>query len=223
MIKTRAYHGLTFTVAKVDSGRVCYVLLPEGLHSDGIKMIEEQAEKHSCSIILVTGMEWNSDLTPWPAPGVFKREKPFEGKAKTFLKELLTDYFPGVEEAEGIHKAERYLVGISLSGLFAVWTLFMTASFKNIASISGSLWYDSLVDWISSQDLVNTAGKVHLSLGDKEKNSKNPRMAAVEDSTATIAHLLGEKGLTVDFQLVSGTHFSPIVPRLGMALQSILK
>lgn len=222
MITTRAYHGLTFTIAKADSERVCYVLLPEGLHSDGMTMIEESATKHSCTIVLITGMNWNADLTPWPAPGVFKREKPFEGKAEFFLKELLTDYFPGVEEAEGIRKPQRFLVGISLSGLFAVWSLFRTGAFRSVASISGSLWYDSLIEWFCSHELVNAATKVHLSLGDREKKSKNARMATVEDTTATIAHILGERGCEVDFKIVDGTHFSPIVPRLEMAFDAIL-
>lgn len=222
MIDSRAYHGLNFVIARNDSDRICYVLLPEGLHEDGMKMVESSSEKYGCNIVLVTGMNWNRDLTPWQAPGVFKSEKPFEGRANDFLKELMQDYFPGIEQSLGMNKPQRYLVGISLSGLFAIWTLFKTDTFKSIGSISGSLWYDNLLSWIESQDLKNDSIKVHLSLGDREKNSKDKRMATVENASLAIAHILGEKGCNVDFNLVPGTHFSPIIPRLEMAFDSIL-
>lgn len=222
MIEARAYHGLQFTIAKNAEDRVCYILLPEGLQVDGIKSVEDASERYNCNIILITGMDWNRDMTPWPAPGVFKKEKPFEGHATDFLKLLLEDYAPGIENSLGLHNPERILVGISLSGLFAVWTLFKTDAFKAIASISGSLWYDGFAEWADKQPLVNTAVKVHLSLGDKEKNSKNSRMALVEEDTCKVAEMLKSNGSVVDFQIVSGTHFSPIVPRLELALESSL-
>lgn len=222
MTETRAYHGLDFTIARNGCGRICYVLLPEGLHSDGLKMMEACALKYSCNIVLITGMDWNKDLTPWPAPGVFKKEKPFEGKAGDFLKELLTDYFPGIESILGLNHPERYLVGISLSGLFAIWTLFQTDEFRSIASISGSLWYDGFVDWVRTHEMKNGSAAVHLSLGDREKNSKNLRMSQVEDATATVTHMLVERGCSVDLRMIQGTHFSPITPRLEMAFDNIL-
>ena len=223
MIEERAYHGLTFVIASGDGNRICYILLPEGLHKDGIKLIEASAQKFSCNIVLVTGMDWNADMTPWPSPGVFKKEKPFEGRAKDYLREFMTDSIPGIEGALSLKNPERYLVGISLSGLFALWTLFRTDCFKAIASISGSFWYDNLVNWVGEQTLVNTGAKVHLSLGDKERNSKNPRMAIVEDATGEIAEILTGKGLAVDYQIVPGTHFSPLAPRLELALNAILR
>ena len=223
MIFSRAYHGLHFTIAPYSgSSKVCYVLLPEGLHSDGKEVIEKCAQKFASTIILITGMDWNRDLTPWPADGVFKREKPFGGKAKDFLKELLADYFPDMESSLSIHNPERKLIGISLSGLFAVWSLFQTDTFKAVASISGSLWYDSFTEWVQNSEIKNKAVEVYLSLGDKEKDSKNKRIATVEDATNIVADALREKGSVVNLRIISGTHFSPIVPRLEDALEFIL-
>lgn len=222
MIESRAYHGLQFTIARSEGNRVCYILLPEGLHRDGMQLMETLSGKFLCNIVLITEMDWNGDLTPWAAPGVFKKEKPFGGHSGDFLKGLLGEYFPSIEGALGLHKPDRYLVGVSLSGLFAVWTLFQTDSFKAVASISGSLWYDRFVDWSLTQTPVNTTAKVHLSLGNKERNSKNERIAEVENATVQIAELLAGYGCEVDFQIIEGTHFSPIVPRLELALNSIL-
>ena len=222
MMVSRAYHGLDFCIAKSEGNRVCYILLPEGLRDDGTNALEECAARHQCSIVLVTGMDWNKDLTPWPAPGFFIKEKPFGGYARNFLKDLLNEYFPSIESFLNIKTPERFLVGVSLSGLFAVWSLWASDSFKAVASVSGSLWYDGLISWAQSTDIVNSGAKVFLSLGDKEKRAKDTRLAMVEDATATMSAVLAQKGCPVEFKLVPGTHFSPIVPRLAMALDSIL-
>ena len=222
LIETITYHGLHLSIARNAGNRICYVLLPEGLQEDVTKVVEEYAEKFGCNIALITGMDWNRDMTPWPAQGVFKKEKPFEGMAEDFLELLIGDILPYAEDSLDLCRPGRYLTGISLSGLFAVWTLFRTDAFMAVASISGSLWYDGFTEWANQQPIVNTAAKVHLSLGNKEKYSKNPRMAVVEDATGQVAGRLEAAGCDVDFQTVPGTHFSPIVPRLELALSAIL-
>ena len=122
----------------------------------------------------------------------------------------------------GIENAERALLGVSLSGLFAVWSAFSTDAFTNIISISGSLWYDGLVEWMKEQALSPRIKKVCMLLGEKEKNAKEKRMATVEERTQTAAIILKEKTQSsVIFELVEGTHFSPIMPRLERAFEII--
>ena len=59
-------------------------------------------------------------------------------------------------------------------------------------------------------------------LGEKEKNAKEKRMATVEERTQTAANILKEKNqASVTFELVEGTHFSPIMPRLERAFEII--
>lgn len=222
MIETRQYHGLTLEIAKVKSNRVCYFLLPEGLKNDGLKFLEKAAEDYSCSMIVITGFDWNDCLTPWPAPGVFKEKKPFGGKADSFLKELKIEYVRDIEQSLGVTRPERYLVGVSLSGLFTLWVLTQTNSLQAVAAISPSLWYDNFLEWLSANQLPSAPGKVHISLGDKEKNSKDPRMSTVESCTERVVEILRQQSVDVDYQLFHGTHFSPIVPRLEMALNSIM-
>jgi predicted alpha/beta superfamily hydrolase len=113
-------------------------------------------------------------------------------------------------------------LGVSLSGLFAVWSAFNTDAFTNIISISGSLWYDGLVEWMKEQSLSPRIKKVCMLLGEKEKNAKEKRMATVEERTQTAANILKEKTQSsVIFELVEGTHFSPIMPRLERAFEII--
>lgn len=179
MIETRQYHGLTLEIAKVKSNRVCFFLLPEGLKHDGLKFLEQASEDYSCSMIVITGFDWNDSLTPWPAPGVFKEKKPFGGKADTFLKELRVEYIRDIEQSLGVIRPERYLVGVSLSGLFALWALTQTTTLQAVAAISPSLWYDNFAEWLSANQLTSIPARVHISLGDKEKNSKDSRMSTV--------------------------------------------
>lgn len=222
MAQTRQFHNLSIAVAKADSDRVCYIIMPEGEKDKFLRYIDAASIDHGCSLVVISGINWNDDLTPWPAPGVFKEKKPFGGKAREFLKSLLTEYILDIEQALGLKNPKRYLVGISLSGLFALWTITRTDKFAGIASISGSLWYDGFADYMQQNPPMNPSVKVYMSLGDKEKKSKDERMSQVETLTGQIADSLRQQDISVDYQIVEGTHFSPIEPRIELALSAIL-
>lgn len=221
-METRVYHGLEVTQVKADSNRICYIILPEGLKSEGEAFMENAAQKYGCNIAVLSGLDWNRDLSPWEANGVFKKEKPFEGKAREFLRSLERDFFLGIEQSLGVKKAERSLVGISLSGLFAVWAGYNSHCIKNIASISGSLWFDGFADWAEQHAITAEVEKVYLSLGEKEKKSKEARIAAVEECTQRVASAIRAQEKEVEFHILSEvTHFSPVLPRLEMALDNL--
>ena len=207
---------------KQSSNKICYMILPEGIRKDLHEGLNGLAEKHGVSIVVIEAVNWNDDLTPWPAEGVFKKAKPFGGQAAAFLNKLTKEIIPETERSMGIENAERALLGVSLSGLFAVWSAFNTDAFTNIICISGSLWYDGLVEWMKEQAPSPRIKKVCMLLGEKEKNAKEKRMATVEERTQTAANILKEKTQsTVIFELVEGTHFSPIMPRLERAFEII--
>ena len=198
------------------------MILPEGIKEDLANGLERLAEKYGVSIVVINDVNWNDDLTPWPAEGVFKKAKPFGGRAANFLDKLTREIIPEAEEYLGIENPERALLGISLSGLFAVWSTFKTDAFTNIISISGSLWYDGFVGWMRENAPSPNIKKVCMLLGEKEKQAKEKRMATVEECTHTAANILKEKNCAeVVFELVEGTHFSPIMPRLERAFEVV--
>ena len=204
---------------KQSSNKICYMILPEGIKGELYDGLKGLSEKHGISIVLIEDVNWNDDLTPWPAVGVFKKAKPFGGKAAAFLNKLTHEIIPETERDLGIEDAERTLLGVSLSGLFAVWAAFNTDAFANIISISGSLWYDGFVEWMKEQRPSPQLKKVCMLLGEKEKNAKEKRMATVEERSLAVADILKAKSkAAVSFELVEGTHFSPIMPRLELAL-----
>lgn len=234
MVEHKAINGLELSIVRVGSPRVCCILLPRGLMGDGADFLEKAAARYQVSIVVVSGMNWNDDLTPWAADPVFKREKPFGGKAAAFLRILEGDIMPEVERTLGfVHSGsmshedqspiKRYLVGISLSGLFALWAAHCSDSFAGIASISGSFWFPHLEKWVQSNQLSNAVHKVYISLGDREKDTRNRAMASVEVNTVSIVSHLRTAAADVDYRLEEGTtHFSPIIPRLDAALDSLL-
>ena len=207
---------------KLPSNRICYMILPEGVRKDLDVGLNGLAEKYGVSLVVIDHVDWNDDLTPWPAVGVFKKAKPFGGKSAVFLDKLANEVVPKTEQDLGIEGAERTLLGVSLSGLFAVWSAFNADTFANIISISGSLWYDGLVEWMKTQMPSPRLEKVCMLLGEKEKNAKDKRMATVEECTLAAANLIKEKTkAAVTFELVEGTHFSPIMPRLERAFEVV--
>ena len=210
------------SLVKQSSNKICYMILPEGIKGDLCDGLKALSEKHDVSIAIIEAVNWNDDLTPWPAAGVFKKAKPFGGKASAFLNKLTHEIIPEAEKDLGIEDAERTLLGVSLSGLFAVWSAFNTDAFTNIISISGSLWYDGFTEWMKEQTPSPQLIRVCILLGEKEKNAKEKRMATVEERTLAAAKILRAKSQAdIVFELVEGTHFSPIMPRLERAFEVV--
>ena len=209
-------------IIKQSTNKIYYMILPEGIKGDLYDGLKGLSGKHGIPIAVIEDVNWNDDLTPWPAVGVFKKAKPFGGKAAAFLDKLTHEIIPETEMDLGLEDAERTLLGVSLSGLFAVWAAFNTDAFANIISISGSLWYDGFVEWMKEQTPSSQLKKVCMLLGEKEKNSKEKRMATVEERTLAAADILKAKSqAVVSFELVEGTHFSPILPRLERAMMAL--
>ena len=136
------------TIIKQPTNKICYIILPQGIKEDLTAGLGLLSEKYGVSIVVIEDVDWNDDLTPWPAEGVFKKAKPFGGYAASFLEKLTHEIIPEAEKWLGIEEAERTILGVSLSGLFAIWSSFNTDTFTNVISISGSLWYDGFVDWM---------------------------------------------------------------------------
>lgn len=222
MIESRFYHSIQLDIVKGEGRQICYILLPSGLREDFLKWMSANEGKYPGSFVAMSGMDWNDTMTPWPADGVMKKEKPFGGHAQRFLRALKEDYFYQTEADLGIRQAERTLVGISLSGLFAIWACLQSPLFAKVACISGSLWYDGFSDWVSKLTISGGPQKIYMSLGTKEAATKDRRMSSVEACTKAVVETLTSAGLDVDYQSeFAVSHFSPIGPRLTKALDSL--
>ena len=219
MVTSRTYHALHLDIASYPSDRICYVILPEKLKESEHQWLESMATRHEGNFVVISGVNWEEDLTPWKAPGLKTGE--FSGKAQYFLEMLKGDLFFNLEISLQIKKAERSLVGVSLSGLFAVWASIGMPLFSSVGSVSGSFWYDGFLEWMK-KNTDTVTGRYYFSLGNKEKDGKNKRLASVEETTLEAVDLLKSVGKKVTFEYNEGNHFGPLIERIEKAINNIM-
>lgn len=217
MATSRTYHSLHLDISNCGSDKICYIILPERLKESEYEWLDAMAEKHTCNFVVISGVDWDNDLTPWPAPGIKAGE--FGGKARKLLDALKGDFFT-IESSMRLNRQKRYLVGVSLSGLFALWSTAKSNLFEAVGSVSGSLWYDGFIDWLKTREEFHCE-RYYFSLGDKEKDGKNKRLASVEAATLEAVELLKSAGKEVHFEYNEGNHFGPLIERIEKAIESI--
>lgn len=128
---------------------------------------------------------------------------------------------PEVEKHLGMLTPERVLIGVSLSGLFALWQWVHSGTFGSIGCISGSFWYQGFVGWLHGQDFAGKQGHVYISLGKKEPYTPVPQFRSVGKDTSEVLEILRSHGIDVTFQTTDGNHYAPVCPRLTLALNSL--
>ncbi len=184
--------------------------------------IEEAAARYGVNIAVITGMDWQNVFSPWPAPGVPKGTEAFKGEAPQFLKLLREEVVPQIEAALGLGPdVERSLVGVSMSGLFTLWQWMVCDTFRNIASLSGSFWYEGFVEWMKKIPVPAKAGEAYFLLGDQETKSNVKTFNTVGAATQEIISLLRAAGIKTEFQSVPGNHYADAIPRLERAFSAL--
>ena len=218
MMTSRTYHSLHLDIVSFDSSSIIYILLPHRLPAEELTAIEELSTRFETNIVAISEMDWNNDMTPWKAPAV--KEGEFGGRASQFLDRLKGDIFFNLESSLQITNPKRYLIGLSLAGLFSVWAGIMKPLFEGVASISGSFWYDGFAEWLLKQEELQCV-RFYISMGEKEKETKVKRFANIEEDTMKVVETLMLKGAEVAFEVTEGGHNSPVLPRIEKSVVSL--
>lgn len=183
--------------------------------------LETQARKNKCSLVVVYVPidKWNAYLTPWPEPGETPGAQPFAGEGAKFLKNLQEDIIPQTEKVLGMNLAtERDLIGVSLGGLFTLWQWMQSSTFRSIACLSGSFWYNGFMEWFSRQTIPHKQGKAYILLGTEEPKAYIKAYRTVGVNTENIVGALKKAGIAVTFDWVPGNHFANPLQRAEKAL-----
>ncbi len=175
------------------------------------------------TLISIDGVDWNKNMSPWYAKKVFKSDKDFSGDADIYLNVLTNKIIPEIENVLGFIPEERGIVGYSLAGLFALYTLYKTDLFQLAASVSGSLWYDEFINYIKTNEMQSQVKRIYLSLGVKEINTKNQRMQQVEDATINAEQHFKKLGIYTIYEENTGGHFTEAIERIVKALNWLVK
>lgn len=176
-----------------------------------VRYISELTQSEDFCLVAIKVDDWNDSLAPWKAPAAFG-DGEFGGRAEDTLKELIDIINAEVLQGRDISEVNLYIGGYSLSGLFALWSVYQTDIFKGVAAVSASVWFPGFYDYISNNTIH--ARSVYLSLGKKEEKTRNTLMASVGNVMRDIYSLLS---LEIDaiIEWNDGNHFKE--PDLRMA------
>ncbi len=184
-----------------------------------------------CRPFLLLNVEtarWNDDMTPWPAPAMNAQSGAFGGWADAYLDTFVKTIKPFIDTHYNTkpNPEDTAIAGYSLGGLTALYALYQYPIFGKIGCLSGSLWYDHWLDFMASHTPKNISAQVYISLGTKEKESKNARMGRVGECTVKASALLkdqlpDEDSLKLEWN--DGGHFTEIPRRFCRALLWLMR
>lgn len=183
-----------------------------------------QVQKCDCpdfTLVTVSGLNWEAELSPWTAGNLFKYSEMFTGGADDYLQFLTQQVIPQVETGlNGI--LWRGLAGYSLAGLFTIYALYKTDLFSRAASMSGSLWYPGFKDFAMQSVLCKTPQHLYFSLGDKEARARNQYLKTVQQCTEELTAHYRSLGINTCYELNPGGHYRNIISRSAAGIKWLL-
>lgn len=165
------------------------------------------------TLVAISDLEWNHDMVPWDGPSAFKNAEPCTGGADDYLRLLTEEIIPTAEKGIAGVPCWRGIAGYSLAGLFALYAIYQTDLFSRVGSISGSLWFPGMKEYIFSHEPTCWPGCMYFSLGDKESKTRNQVLRNVRQNTDEIHAFYRGKGIDTTFQLNPGNHYNQAVER----------
>ncbi|MDO5708899.1 MAG: alpha/beta hydrolase-fold protein [Coriobacteriales bacterium] len=178
-------------------------------------------QPRACTVATVPVHNWGEALTPWPAPGLYREEPDFGGKASDTLAELRNNVIPSLEAAAGLSPTTRAICGYSLAGLFSLYAFANYDAYAACGCLSGSVWYEGWVDYLRGIDRSYDGKFAFLSLGTKEKRGGRPIMRTVQDNMEVCAQILQDRGCRACLQLTPGNHLQHVPERLEAGINAL--
>lgn len=183
--------------------------------------IASVAAGRESAVVSVPIGDWNANLTPWPAKGIYRGEPDFGGHAAQTLGQLVDVTFPAIEQAAGLAPEKRAICGYSLGGLFALYAFVRDARFAACACLSGSVWYEGWVDYLRDLEFEGEGRFAFLSIGSKEKHAAPKILHRVQDQMGECADILRAHGCTAEFVVKPGSHMSFVQERFDAGLTAL--
>ena len=218
-LKTAGRFTYTASYTK-DAGDRLLVLAAGDDHQAEVEAVLGAFPAAAPVILTLAPVEWDTDYAPWPAAGVFREQRDFGGGADDTLRSILEEGIPAVRKEFGLtaEPAKTAILGYSLGGLFAFWSLYRTDAFGLCATCSGSLWYPDLDKYCADHEICVSDARVYFSLGGKEAKTKNPVMSTIEDRTrALYTEFQAKPGITSFLEMNPGGHFKDVPRRIAKA------
>lgn len=193
--------------------------------SDEGQKVYEASQAAGCppfTLVAISDLDWNHDMVPWDSPPAFKNAEPCTGGADDYLRLLIDEIIPTAEkEIDGVPRW-RGVAGYSLAGLFSLYAIYRTDLFSRVGSMSGSLWFPGMKEYILSYEPKRRPNHIYFSLGDKESKTRNPILRNVRQNTEEIQASYQGKGIDTVFQLNPGNHYDHAAERTAAGIAWLL-
>lgn len=189
--------------------------------SSGVVAELQKMGNFDINLLVISKLNWNSDLSPWEIAPISKQEPPFTGEAPKYLDWLVNEALPKARELIEGTATETYIAGYSMAGLFALYALYECDVFDRVACMSSSFWFPEFKEYVTSHELKRAPEKLYFSLGDKEAKTKHPILKNVEANTEAIVSHLKDQNLDVTFEMNEGNHFKNIDWRIAKGITVI--
>ena len=193
--------------------------------SDEGQKVYEASQAAGCppfTLVAISDLDWNHDMVPWDSPPAFKNAEPCTGGADDYLRLLIDEIIPTAEkEIDGVPRW-RGVAGYSLAGLFSLYAIYRTDLFSRVGSMSGSLWFPGMKEYILSHEPKRRPDHIYFSLGDKESKTRNPILRNVRQNTEEIQASYQGKGIDTVFQLNPGNHYDHAAERTAAGMVWLL-
>lgn len=193
---------------------------PEG---ESVRLALDQLGCPDFTLVAISGLDWNHDMAPWEIPPISKNDTPCTGGADGYLQQLLDQILPQAEQQILGTPSWRGIAGYSLGGLFAVYALSRTEVFSRAASMSGSLWFPGIREYLFSHSLKAKPRRLFFSLGSKEAKTRNSYLKTVQQNTQEIYRYYLSQGIDTVFELNPGNHFVHAPERIAAGIRWILE
>ena len=193
--------------------------------SDEGQKVYEASQAAGCppfTLVAISDLDWNHDMVPWDSPPAFKNAEPCTGGADDYLRLLIDEIIPTAEkEIDGVPRW-RGVAGYSLAGLFSLYAIYRTDLFSRVGSMSGSLWFPGMKEYILSHEPKRRPNHIYFALGDKESKTRNPILRNVRQNTEEIQASYQGKGIDTVFQLNPGNHYDHAAERTAAGIAWLL-
>lgn len=170
------------------------------------------------TLVIVRNLDWNHDMVPWDSPPAFKNADPCTGGADDYLRLLTEEIIPTAEKGLSAPPQWRGITGYSLAGLFALYAIYRTEMFSRVGSMSGSLWFPGIIEYVVSHEPKRWPDCIYFSLGDKECKTRNPMLKNVRQNTEEIYTFYKENGIKTLYQLNPGNHYNHAAERTAAGI-----
>ena len=171
------------------------------------------------NLLVISGFDWNADLSPW-----FERitlhgtDSVFNGRAEDYLNWIESRVLLWSKSILTYEIPWTGLIGYSMAGLFALYGALSSSCFDCTASVSGSLWYPELTEWIQNQEIPSSLEALYFSIGTKESRTSDPYLKTTESITRGLSKYFSQAGLNCAFEENPGNHFYQPDERLAKSI-----